>query len=488
MPEVFISTEENRQLFKAAIVHYLNGTNNVAQTKHDIRLACTYRLIKIDAKTFAKNIPLFDNATDETLDPDIIRILNHLKLPTHKTHYTNLGINSLYELLTKQKEKNLDYLVELIDESYPNVHWFNYAYRPLLLSIGVLSFSYLQPQYFWMAIDWIIDMMPVVYHWVYHYVVQLNNLPIIGMGMQLILILYYLNSTFEYGLDPSEERTRNLFFRTIAIALNFLAHLITYWAAGTLSWVPATIFIISSLVSIVESIYSYHTQKSEKPGAPQANDVHGKAWGARYEKECERNKHFFLIRLIYATTISSLVLAWTLLAPSVILTMAYMLSMWLAFLIKDYCISLIKHRSADAEQLAVLGIYTSPESNPAGKIEADKAEFQQYAMSVLSRFQDEQTQNNLRTDIIEILSQTPFVLQNGKKELDTCVRCYEKAVTPSPSAQSLSTSQYSMMYPDRRKSLHGQHTHTPIQQARLVFDNEAEAQRVGGTPNRSSRL
>ncbi len=437
MPEIFISTEDNRHQFKEAIIKYLNGTLNISETKHAMRLACTYRTEEIDAKRFAKNIPLFNNPTDTNLDSDIIKILTHLNRPTQKKYYTDLGINSLYDLITRQKEKDLDYLIEMIDDCNPSVSWFNYIYRPTLAVIGLLSFSYLQPQYFWIAIDWVTDMIPVIYHWLYHSIVQLHNLPVIGMGMQITFLLYYLNSTFEHGLDPSEERTRTLLFRAISLALNFLAHLITYSAAGTLSWLPASIFIASSLVGIVESIYSYWVQKPLDAIPTNMSTVHSKAWEIRHQYHLARNRNFFLIRLIYAISISSLVLAWTVLTPSVILTMAYMLSMGLAFLIKDYCITLIKHRSANAEQIAVLGIYNSPHFNPARKIEADKEEFRQYATEVFKKFDDRtDKQSALYSQMFVLMKRDPFVLDECKTAFDSCVQVCD-TLTPSP-ARNLS--------------------------------------------------
>lgn len=439
--QVYVTSPENMRLFKEAVINYLNGTDynkgrdNITEVKNHIRSACTYRTAKIDAKTLAKNIPLSGNTGDETLDPEIIQILTHLHLPTQKSHYTDQGINNLYELLTRQKKRNLDYLIELIDDTYPHAHWFNYVYPPALAIIGVLGLSYMQPQYFWMAMDWLIDMIPVVYHWVYHYMVQLNNLPVIGMGIQFGLILYYLNYTFEHGLDPSEERIRTLFFRALAIAFNFLAHLITYWAAGTFSWIPASIFIISSFVGIIESIYTYCKQKPAQSENEKTLNVHTRAWGVRYERELERNKNIFLIRLIYAFTITGLVLGYTFLVPSVILTMAYTLSLGLAFLIKDYCINKIKKGSANEEQLAVLEIYNKPEFNPAQKLEDDINAFYKYAREVLAGFDSNHTINELlQVDIVEILTNKikPFRLEDAKNNLDICVRCYEKSTVNGP--------------------------------------------------------
>lgn len=434
MPNVFISSDENRDLFKDAIINYLNGTNDIKTTKTALRDACTYQTVEIDAKTFAKNIPLLTNPTDQELDPKIVEVLRHLKMDTRKATYTDQGINYLYDLLRKQKDKDIEYLMELIDDLQPTVPWVHYIYRPALVTIGVLSFCYVEPQYFWATIDWIMDMLPVVYHWVYHYVVQLHNLPVIGMGMQIIWLLYYLNNTFEHGLDPSEERIRALVFRAIALSLNFMAHMLSYWALGTLSLAPALLFFTSSLVGVIESIHAYWTEKPLE--TTRYPDVHSKAWEVRYHCKQDRNYRFFLIRLIYAITISALLVAWTVLPPSVIFTMTYMLTMWFVTLIKDYCINAIKHLFANKEQIAVLGVYTANAHTAAQQMEKDKETFRTDALKIIQSFaNDVNKQSILQTEMLALMQTTPFVLSTAlamfKHNADWC-RKYD--VSPSPQA------------------------------------------------------
>lgn len=444
MPNVFISSNENRDLFKDAIIKYLNGTNDIKTTKTTLRDACTYQTVEIDAKTFAKNISLVANPTDQEFDPKIVGILRHLKMDTRKSTYTDQGINNLYDLLRKQKDRDIEYLIELIDDLQPAVPWVHYIYRPTLATIGVLSFCYIQPQYFWVAIDWIIDTLPVVYHWVYHYVVQLHNLPVIGMGMQIIWLLYYLNHAFEHGLDPSQERIRALVFRAIALSLNFMAHMLSYWALGTLSLAPALLFFTSSLVGVIESIHTYWTQKPLE--TTRYSDVHSKAWEVRYHHTQDRNYNFFLIRLIYTLTISALLVAWTILPPSVIFTMTYMLTMWFVTLIKDYCINAIKHLSADKEQIAILGIYTAHAHTAAQQMERDKETFRTNATKIIQKFSnDPEKQNILHNEMLKLLQVNPFVLKTAEDMFKNDAElCDKYNFSPSPQHHPGSASKFSL--------------------------------------------
>ena len=435
MPTVFLSSDENRREFKASIIKYLNGTNDIKNTKNTLHLACTYQTVEIDAKTFAKNIPLCTNPNDAELDPQIVEILHHLNLDTNKRTYTDQGINYLYDLLRKQKDKDLEFLIELIDDVQPSVPTIYYVLRPTLGIIGVLSFCYLQPQYFWLAVDWIIDMLPVIYHWIYHYVIQLHNLPVIGMSMQVIWLIYYLNKTFEHGLDPSDEKIRTLICRTIALSLNFIAHLITYWAAGTLTLAPALFFLASSLVGVAESIYFYYMQKT--PVITEDSDVHARAWEARFHVRRDRDFYLFIIRLIYALTISALLVAWTTLPPSAIFTMAYMLTMWLITFLKDYYISDRKYHYANREQTAVEAIYSAETHNLASQMEADRQTFKREVLERIDQFKDFTKQGILRTEMLSQLQKNPFRLEEARaafKRVETI--CTEHDISPKPNLTS----------------------------------------------------
>lgn len=431
MPIYF--TYENSTLFKEAIIDYLSGKNDIKETKQALRFACTDDTVETDAKSFAKKIRLCNKSSDLDLDPQIVTILRHLKMDTHKRTYNDQGIIYLYDLLRKQKERDIEDLLELIDEQQPPVHWLHYIYRPTLAVIGVLGFCYMEPQYFWLALDWIIDMLPVIYHWVYHYVVQLHNLPVIGMSMQIIWLLYYLHHTFEHGLDPTEERIRTLTFRFAALSLNFLAHLLTYWALGTLSLAPAILFFTSSLVGIAESIYTYWNQKQIQTTS-QNPDVHTKAWQARYHHKQDRNFNLFLIRLTYTVTITALLVAWTALPASPIFTMAYMLSMWLLTLIKDYCISIRKKHYANEEQKAVKDIYIADQHTAAQKMEEDKQTFQTETLKLINKFNDQKDKYQmLHAKLAELMQTNPFKLEESRKIFKISYDlCRQYNFTPSP--------------------------------------------------------
>lgn len=140
MRTVFFSTDENRSLFIEAIIKYLNGTHDIKNTKNALHLACTYETDEIDAKTFAKKIRLFKNSTDTELDPQIVEILRHLNLDTEKRTYTDQGIIYLYDVLRKQKDKDLEYLIELIDDIQPSgLPRIYYILPPAVGAIGFLG-------------------------------------------------------------------------------------------------------------------------------------------------------------------------------------------------------------------------------------------------------------------------------------------------------------------------------------------------------------
>ena len=436
----FIITPANQSLFKETILKYLNGTSTVDETRNNMRLACMNQGDSISAKQFAQSIRL-DDDSNTSLDPTIIKILEHLKMTTQKSHYSQEGIATLYDLIRKQKDQDLDYLIEMIDELYPTVPMLKYIYRPALFTIGILSFSYLQPQYFWMAIDWVTDILPVAYYWLHHNVVQLNNWPIIGMGMQIAWLVYYLRYTFQHGLDPSDERVRTLTFRAFALTLTFLGHLLSYSAAGALYWGPALFFIASSLVSIVESVHFYVAQKDQTTPAANA-DVHTKALHIRKTHIQDRNFYYFLVRLIHAIAITALLIFCTLLPSSLILIITYTLSLSLSFLIKDYCIELIKQSKVNSEQTAVASHYREHEKSSEKEVEKEKARFQENATKTILSYQGEpEKQRVLRSLMTELLVSTDFVYVIASREFERCVNVAD-SISPSPNTP-FSKSRYS---------------------------------------------
>ncbi len=462
----FIITPANQSLFKETILKYLNGTSTVDETRNNMRLACMNQGDSISAKQFAQSIRL-DDDSNTSLDPTIIKILEHLKMTTQKSHYSQEGIATLYDLIRKQKDQDLDYLIEMIDELYPTVPMLKYIYRPALFTIGILSFSYLQPQYFWMAIDWITDMLPVAYNWLHHNVVQLNNWPIIGMGMQIAWLVYYLRYTFQHGLDPSDERVRILTFRAFALTLTFLGHLLSYSAAGALSWGPALFFIASSLVSIVESIHFYQTQKDQT--TPDVNaDVHTKALHIRQKYIQDRNFYYFLVRLIHAIAITSLLIFCTILPSSLILTITYTLSLSLSFLIKDYCIELIKQRTVNLEQGAVASHYNSYELSLDKKKQEDIAKFQAYSSAIIVTYSDEpNVQITLSRTVLELIARENFVFQNAR---DTFHQCLQVAQGLSPNPQTRNQTPFS------HQSMFTPRTQTGSTPVRLQLTDTLESQ------------
>lgn len=460
--EAYIISPANQDLFKDSVLKYLNGTYTIDETRNSMLSACKYQSHRISAKALAKSIEL-SARNEPSLDPQIAEILLHLKMKTQKRHYVENGILSLYDLLREQKNKNLDYLLEMIDDVYPPPPLFNYIYRPAVITIGILSFSYLQPQYFWMAIDWVIDILPTTYYWLQHYVVQLNNWPVIGMSMQIAWLIYYVHYTFQHGLDPSNERIRNLTFRAIALTFTFLGHLLAYSAGGSLSWGPALFFIAGSMVSIVESIYFYATQGPAR--FTQNPDVHSQAQDIRHKKTQDRNFYYFLVRLIHAIAITALLLICTVLPPSLILTMVYTLTLSLSFWLKDVCIEHIKYTTGNDEQAAIATHYKDHENTLEKKREEQKGEFQKYATAIIVNYNhDPAKQVALREEMQVLLGKDNFSLQNAKEIFSHCIT-YGDKVSPSPQSQSISQSIFGFHNKTPNKALGAG---TPLRGAKLT--------------------
>lgn len=487
MTDGYIISPANQILFKDTVLKYLNGTYDAEETRNSMLSACKYQSHRITAKELAKSIEL-SIENDPILDPKIAEILTYLKVNTDKSYHVKNGTLSLYALLRDQQDKQIDYLLEMIDEAEPPAPLFNYIYRPTLGIIGLLSFSYVQPQYFWLAIDWITEITPVTYYWLQHYVVQLNNWPIIGMGMQGAWLLYYLYYTFQHGYDPSTERLRNLSFRALSLTLTFLGHFLAYSAAGALSWGPALFFIAGSMVSIVESIHFYATQDRNKPTA--GPDPHSKALEIRHKKKLDRNFYYFLVRLIHAIAITALLIICSLLPPSLILTMVYTLTLSLSYLLKDVLIEHIKYTFANDEQTAVAEHYRAIENTLEKKMKEEKGKFLIEANEIIQTYREEpEKQNALREVMDNLLANDPFSLKAAKNSFKQ-FEFFGNRLSPSPSHANSQFGFYHQQSPrrtpQRRLSSSAAYT-TPMQltsndSVLLERDSDLEALTVrGGT-------
>jgi len=110
----------------------------------------------------------------------------------------------------------------------------------------------------------------------------------------------------------------------------------------------------------------------------------------------------------------------------VILTMAYMMSMWLAYLVQDYAIASIKQKSADTLQLAIHSIYHSPEYNYEARIAQEKDEFRDHVAILIAKTDDQAVKELLTSEMEELLSAVPFHLVDSKKLIENVPRIYHK--------------------------------------------------------------
>lgn len=424
MPNIIIAPDKDTVTeFKQCIIKYLEGMD-IATTKLTLRKICTTAEgIEYSAKGLCKAIAIRPK-NSQTLDEDIKNILRHLSLPTESAPYTDTP--SLYHLLRRLRHEGherLDCILELIDNTKTPSAWLDHASRPLITAIGLLSFCYIQPQYFWNTLDWLIEISPIAYHWVYDYAAQLNTLPLVGMGVQLLWLWYYLNDTYEYGTDISEERIRHLLFKTLNISLNFFAHLISYWAAGTLPLLPAILFISASCVDMIKSLTSAWYQPQPNGRLPQDPTLHDKANDAGFKHIPGRNHRVLLIECIYASAVTVLVILWCTLPPSVILTMIYMLSMLLTSLVKDLLITTFKNESNNDLQTTLTAIY-SVEAR-ATEQQKQKAAFKAFAVDKITpKRGDDAQRDSLLSKMESIVADEHFELDKAKSAFDEFIANY----------------------------------------------------------------
>jgi hypothetical protein len=361
---VFLATAEKQIVFKTAIIEYLQGYS-IDNTRKKLLLACTSEAgVQIDAKTMAQNISILDPSNTK-FDEQVSAILLHLNQDPTPEDYTTKKLKSLHDLLKQENKQNLDHLIELIESIQSPTPLLDYFYVPSLAILASASFWYVLPEYFWEAIAWLGKSIEELAQWLHHNVIQLNKWPLIGMGMQIAWLVYYLRNTFQYGLEPSEEKITALTFQTIALMLNFLGHFLAFNAAGLLSWGPALCFIASSLVSVVENLYQVlcHLFRTTTDNAPSSENTHSRAVAERNQSKIDNHYKFCTYKLIHAAVVATLLITVTLLPPHLLLTIAYTLSLSLFTMLKNHCISSHKEESATRLQQTIKAIYSPIDSN-----------------------------------------------------------------------------------------------------------------------------
>ena len=407
---VFIVNEENKNAFTQAVLDYLHGCS-VQETKQKITAACQNNGDTIGAKQFCQVLRFSPASPDLLLNKKFSSIYSHLQLEPQES---NNG--SLYDIL---RNRQLDNLIEIIDNIHPDTPLIYFIYPPAILTLGILGFSYLQPQFFWSVVDWLIDSFPEIYHWINQYAIQMNHWPVIGMGLQVFWLAYYLYDTVKNGWDPSNQKIFSLLFRIAALTLSFIGHMLTFWAGGVLYWGPALCFIASSVVNIIENISFFLT-----PSEPDLEDnasEHTKAFYHRQRVKHSRNYEILVAKLIYAIVMTILLVISTLLPPNLFLTMFYTLSLALAFLIRDHAIQEITKKSADDEQSQVKDSYQV----------SDKEQFFQESTNKYLSGNHHNRSDRISKQISEIANAENFEIKQARKDIDLFMQGFVNG-SPSP--------------------------------------------------------
>ncbi len=407
--------------FKELIIRYLEGDHLIKKPygrdtslsiEDELKRLCTsMNHASIDAKTLCH---LVDVTAEGQFDKDIIAILNHLEMPTEIEDYIG-STASLYDLLSRLRNEGherLDSLLELIENTRYKRNWRDHLTTPALTMLGIVTFCYGEPDLFWNALDWVTYTTPLIYHWFYQHIVEFHNLPILGMIGQVGWGLHYLINTFEYGFNQSDKRIRNWMFNTLAVMLNFSAHLISYWAAGALPLLPAFVFILSAWVDIVKNFYNTWQEKTPTPN--QQSSRHRNATCISMAQIKARDKQILIANCIHAAAVTTLILASYFLTPSIILTITYTLAIWIGLFMKDRHTKKIQQIYANEIQKKLRDHYKSASTpNEA----SDREDFGHYAQKLLSKIEQNSQKLLGCTQFKDVLLKVkPFYLLHSKQD------------------------------------------------------------------------
>ena len=410
--------------FKRLIVRYLEGDHLVKKPygrdtslsiEDELKRLCTsINQASIDAKTLCH---LVDVTLEGQFDEDTIAILEHLEMSTAVEDYIG-STASLYHLLSRLRNEGherLDSLLDLIENTRYKRDWRDGLTTPALTVLGIVAFCYVEPNLFWSALDWLTFTTPLIYHWFYQHIVEFDNLPILGMLGQVGWGLYYLINTFEYGFNQSDKRIRNWMFNTLAVMLNFSAHLISYWAAGALPLLPAFVFILSACVDIVKTFYNAWQEKTPTPD--QKSSPHQNATFISMAQIKTRDKQILIANCIHAAAVTTLILASYFLTPSIILTITYTLAIWIGLFLKDSYTKKTQQTCANEIQNQLRKHYKKYQAPTPN---SDRQEFENYAEKLLSNI-DRNSKKLLHWTQYKdnLLKEQPFNLSSCKNRFKT---------------------------------------------------------------------
>ena len=274
-----------QQILQDCFIAHLAGKKEA-----DIRSLLSEVCNKQSAKTLYQKILLSDSSDNRVYQALSIFITDdilHCLWTRHKNLY------DLIKELSKSGNHHVRTFLDLIDKISPPPRWILLSIIGASLSGTIAVLWIKRPDIFATIAEWLERTFPRLIQWLKSTFSLLNNLTLIGIISQGLFLCVDWYHTFNRAFI-SDEKWLSLLCKTLSSALAMTGYLVCTLSAGIMTPLGAILLVLSSSVSIVESVLLWKKNALFKE--------HEKYFGFRFE-ECkeipshdklETNKIYYL--------------------------------------------------------------------------------------------------------------------------------------------------------------------------------------------------
>lgn len=409
-------TQDQEKSLKTILLDYLQGTPNSVtqiclQTQcAELNMSCKklYQLVQINEKN----------------DDFLIAILGSLNItqnPDEPGKYEKLLEKSrtFYDLLIHlyhDGHHHVAYLLNLIERTKPKRNWTLTFLAASIVTAGVGTFLHFQKQYFEALANWLNRTFPFVLNWLGKTFSLLRNIPILGIVTNTLSLSWNWYHTFSNGTTSTTHKLKSLLFKSLTGGLTITAYALSYLADGTMMTVPAVLFVLSSSIDIIESLYDWY-QNNQLMRHFKKPEGEGASWKiqAEYERlnSCNQSsKQSLWVKLSAASLTMIAVGIWNFYPPNLVITLSCIAFISLVGLTKK---AFISHRNdIHAENLQSslrhLPVEKEPELNPAQRILSTQLQQEKIALET-QKLALEQESAHLSEQALELAVQSKAIEQ-----------------------------------------------------------------------------
>lgn len=238
---------------------------------------------------------------------------------------------NLYQLLSNLynddpvRYNHLRRLLVEINQLKPPRNWALISSLGALLSAAVGAALFYRQDYAEIIENWAHRTMPTIFDWLSKTFSLLRNLPILGMVLQSIGLAWAFITTFANSTNNTEYKLSRLFFKTLAASLSIGAYALMYLAAGLTTPLAAGLFIASSAIGLLKSLYTlFQTRSDYVDPTTLAQTYEHIAANERVGNMLTRNRRTFGVQFLAAALTTAAVATMCILPPSLIIFLSCM--------------------------------------------------------------------------------------------------------------------------------------------------------------------